>query len=52
MKVGYFGRPIGAIGGIARHTTELLAALGRVAPGNEYLVYTNRPEVVPAATGR
>ncbi|MEJ5298647.1 MAG: glycosyltransferase family 1 protein [Armatimonadota bacterium] len=46
MKVGYFGRPIGAIGGIARHTTELLAALGRVGPENEYLVYTNRPRVV------
>ncbi|BCW97766.1 MAG: glycosyl transferase family 1 [Armatimonadota bacterium] len=46
MKVGYFGRPIGAIGGIARHTTELLAALGRVAPANQYLVYTNRPNVV------
>ncbi len=47
MRVGYFGRPIGAVGGIARHTTELLAALGRKAPENEYYVYTNRKAGIP-----
>lgn len=51
MRIGYFGRPIGAIGGIARHTAELLAALGRVAPENEYFVYTNRPGAVPPLAG-
>ncbi len=48
MRIGYFGRPIGYTGGIGRYATELLTAMARVAPENEYIVYTNRPADVPA----
>lgn len=42
MRIGYFGRSLGLKGGIARYTSELLAAMERVAPANQYLLYTNR----------
>lgn len=42
MRIGYFGRPIGLTGGIGRYSAQLLQAMLRVAPGNEYFVYTNR----------
>lgn len=47
MKMGLFGRPVGLTGGIARYTTKLLEYLPRVAPENQYLVYTNRKSELP-----
>lgn len=47
MRLGFFGRPVGLTGGIARYTTMLLYYLPRVAPVNQYLVYTNRDSQLP-----
>ncbi|MCC6485822.1 MAG: glycosyltransferase family 4 protein [Armatimonadetes bacterium] len=44
MRIGYFGRPIGLTGGIGRYALQLLQAMLKVAPDNEYQLYTNRAE--------
>lgn len=43
MRFGYFGRPIGKTGGIARYTHQLIQAIERVEPGLGYTVYSNQP---------
>lgn len=48
MRVG-IGAVLGTTGGPVRYAQELVAALGQVAGGEEYVVFTNRPALFAKA---